>query len=158
VGEVIHVDFAKLSSPPSDIWPEGVDPQNIISFEEMKRKHQRETSGINPDFTPQDLQKLEYFSSLLDYPGNTSTVVNTHYKGVSLPEQFMSNTRLFLNWSYKSGITDFQFDQWGVRGGMTFGGTPFFVEIPWTAIWQICKADDPGNSLKIWPMKEQVEE
>lgn len=158
MGDVIHVDFATRSpKPAAPLWPEGVDPNNVLSFEAHKLAVQKSTSDENPGFTPMDLQKLEYFSALLDFPGQTSVTVNSHYAGVLLPSRFQNKTNLRLNWSYKSGITDFQFDQWGVRGGMSFGGEAFFVELPWPSVWQICKLDDPLSSLKIWPTEDPEE-
>lgn len=158
MGEVIYVDFATRSPrPAAPLWPEG-EVDNIISFEEKKLEFQKKKEQEAIKFTPADLDKLEYFSALLDFPGLTMTTINSHCAGLVLPDALKGRTNLRLSWSYKSGVKNFQFDQWGIKGGLSFGKNMFFVEVPWAAVWQVFKADDPLASLKIWPVIEQGHE
>ncbi|MBK7861510.1 MAG: stringent starvation protein B [Archangiaceae bacterium] len=57
--------------------------------------------------------------------------------GVLVPEHLRKEAQLVLNLSYKFSPPDLTVSEWGVRQTLTFGGAPFTVAVPWSALYAI---------------------
>ncbi len=53
--------------------------------------------------------------------------------GVVVPDSCNTNV-VHLNFSYRYMIPDFCVDDKGIRASLSFGGVPFFCDIPWEAV------------------------
>lgn len=149
MGKLIEVDFKSLTSPAKDLYPEDVDPDNVIPF-----PVERVVKA-----TPSDLEKVTLFANYLDFPGMTGTAVNSKDPLVRVPEHLKEQTVLRLNWSYKSNAKKFKFDKEGVSAILSFGGNPFNVFVPWSAVWMIYKVDQESRapimeSVEVWAVEE----
>ena len=69
--------------------------------------------------------------------------------GVHVPAHLRGREWLVLNWSYRYGVSDFAFDDSGVRASLSFGGCPHACEIPWDAVFGV--TDDSRESGRFWP-------
>ena len=70
-------------------------------------------------------------------------------EGVSVPEQFASESHLRLNVSYRFGIHDFEVGEERVVATLSFGGRPFKCVVPWTAIFAMT-SQSTGDG-QVWP-------
>jgi stringent starvation protein B len=55
--------------------------------------------------------------------------------GVVVPEQFMNQPTLNLNFDHLFRIPDFSYDEHGVRASLSFGGVDRWCDVPWTAVY-----------------------
>lgn len=81
-------------------------------------------------------QKSAQFEELVD-KGVVMVTFDTRVEGVSVPEQFRGTPQLHLNFSYDYQIRDFEFDDYGVRASLSFGGKNHFCDIPWEAVYML---------------------
>ena len=118
---------------------------NVIHVDFSKKKQTLETK--KPDKLSSE--KLDYFLDLLDR-GKTQTLVNSDSPTVRVPGHLKKNPALLISWSYKFGLPDFEIDEFGVRGTLTFKGEPFHVDLPWVDVWMIYRPEDGIDSRRIW--------
>jgi hypothetical protein len=107
-----------------------------IDFKNKKLLYKKEIDS-DKDIPDQiNLEKLSYFSELI-----TDQVVavkaNTRYEGVDIPLEYKSHLSMITTWSYKFQMTDFAFDEKGIRGTLSFRGKPHFTVLPWGSVWSI---------------------
>jgi stringent starvation protein B len=69
--------------------------------------------------------------------GMTMIHLDARRPGVVVPEHLRKEAHLLLNLSYKFSPPDLTVSEWGVRQTLTFGGTPFCVAVPWSALYAI---------------------
>lgn len=69
--------------------------------------------------------------------GMTMIHLDARRPGVVVPEHLKKEAHLLLNLSYKFSPPDLTVSEWGVRQTLTFGGTPFCVAVPWSALYAI---------------------
>lgn len=98
-----------------------------------------------------NLDKMNYFSSLLQQ-GMTTIRINTKCNGVVLPNHLKDQLLTQLNWSVKFRIPDFQYDERGVRGTLSFNKTPCYTDVPWEGVWAMALAH--GEKTREW--KESI--
>jgi stringent starvation protein B len=90
--------------------------------------------------SPEDLEagaeKLRLFASLLD-EGTVMVTLDSRRDGVVVPAQFTEQPRLNLNFDHQFRISDFDYDEVGVRASLSFGGVDRWCEVPWTAVYMM---------------------
>jgi stringent starvation protein B len=70
--------------------------------------------------------------------------------GVRVPTKFKDELQLNLDFSTRfAGVQDLEWDEVGVRSTLTFGGQPFFCDVPWSAVWAMRSHVD--NQMMLWP-------
>ncbi len=86
-------------------------------------------SGDKPDKKTRLLAALER--------GMTMIHLDARRPGVVVPDHLKREAHLLLNLSYKFSPPDLTVSEWGVRQTLTFGGVPFCVAVPWSALYAI---------------------
>lgn len=102
-----------------------------------------------PSLDQASIEKLKYFEELLGQ-GKTDTILDARASGVAVPAEFRKNPALLLAWSHQFGIEDFEYDEEGVRGTLSFQKKLFYVNIPWKSVWMISQSSDPEESSRAW--------
>ena len=93
-------------------------------------------------------EKLRMFARLIE-KGMVMVTVDTRANEVRVPTRFGGELQLNLNFSHRFGLEDFDYDDVGVRASLSFGGTPAFCDLPWTAVYGMTSHID-GERL-LWP-------
>lgn len=81
-------------------------------------------------------EKLGVFSDMVER-GTVLVTLDARREDVTVPPQFRGELRLNLNFCHMFGIPDFEYDEWGVRASLSFGGVDFYCDIPWTAVYMM---------------------
>lgn len=130
---VIQFPFGAASSPDADEAIAEAPPE----LPEL-------TEGVQTDSD----NLLGQFTRMIDQ-GLTSVLVNSWVQGVSLPRELMNQARLLLNWSYRFHLPDFEFDEVGIRGTLSFASGDHFVQLPWASIYVMFLKN--GDAWAYWP-------
>lgn len=80
------------------------------------------------------LTQFEAFSQMIA-EGKTLVIFDGTFDGVLVPDHLKILPRVDLNWSLRFGLQDFEFDERGVRGTLSFNREPFYCDIPWAAVY-----------------------
>jgi len=80
--------------------------------------------------------KWELFGELLQN-GITTLHIDARRPEVRVPPHLKNEPWLALNYSYRYGIADFDFDDQIVAASLSFGGRPFPCRVPWSAVFAI---------------------
>lgn len=95
--------------------------------------------AVKKSVIPEDpiaAEKLEHFTRLID-AGMVLVSLDTRKPGVSIPEGFRGDPQLGLNFSHRFGISDFDYDEQGVRATLSFQGNGHYCDIPWGAVFML---------------------
>lgn len=70
---------------------------------------------------------------------------------VAVPQRFRSDASLVLRFGYtlQPAIRDLQIDDDAISGTLTFGGSPFHVVLPWTAVYAAMVEGEQRGT--VWP-------
>jgi hypothetical protein len=93
-------------------------------------------------------EKLRMFARLIE-KGMVMVTIDSRVDNARLPSRFAGELQLNLNFSHRFGLADFDYDDDGLRASLSFGGTPFFCDIPWTAVYGMTSSIDGERML--WP-------
>lgn len=76
--------------------------------------------------------------------------VDPRSEEVIVPTGFEQGPQLVLQFGYNLAlpIPDLEIDEFGIRGTLSFRQTPFFCDLPWSAIFAL--VDEEGRGL-VWP-------
>ncbi len=85
---------------------------------------------------PTDPEKLALFSDMVD-EGTVLVTIDARRPDVVVPPQFKDELRLNLNFCHMFGIPDFDYDEFGVRASLSFGGVDQWCDIPWDAVYML---------------------
>lgn len=118
--KVIHVDFAN------------------------KRVLRKEVRSHRPAGLAKD--KLSYFAQLID-EGMTSIVVDGRAPNTRLPAHLRGQPSVVLNWSHRFELPDFEYDEKGVRGTLSFKGEAFTTNVPWRSVHAIFSTRNPNMGM-----------
>lgn len=77
--------------------------------------------------------KCEVFEVMIE-EGMVMVTLDPRMEGVEVPQQFQGSSELHLNFSHMFHIDDFDYDQEGVRASLSFQGTRYFCDIPWSSV------------------------
>ena len=72
--------------------------------------------------------------------------------GVVVPKNLKVDHHLRLNLSWRYNPPDLTLSEWGVRETLSFGGTPWQIAVPWSAIFAITGSDEQ----QAWLFPEDV--
>jgi stringent starvation protein B len=97
----------------------------------------------------EDAEKLQRFTELIQ-KGMVMATLDARKDGVQVPSRFATDPQLNLNFSHRFGVSDFAYDARGVRSTLTFGGQPYFCDIPWTAVWGLRSHVDNPDHVVLW--------
>lgn len=78
-------------------------------------------------------EKRDTIETLLE-KGMVMITLDARHEEASLPEYLTSEPQLVLNISTRFNLP-LEIDDWGVHATLTFRGSPFHCEIPWSAIY-----------------------
>lgn len=81
-------------------------------------------------------EKLGVFSDLIE-KGTVLVTLDARVDGVTVPGHLSDQHRLGLNFCHLYGIPDFEYDGWGVRASLSFGGRDSYCDIPWGAVYMM---------------------
>lgn len=93
-------------------------------------------------------EKLRDFTEMIER-GMVMVTLDARRFGVRVPPRFAGELELRLNFSLRFQVADFRYDGRGVRASLSFQGTAFFCDVPWTAIYQLRSHVD--NQVRLWP-------
>ncbi len=117
------------------------DKDNVVRVDFRRRAVVDEAGEVQselPPVAPPEPQvpatKLERFSGMLEH-GMVQVTFDTRVKGVSVPEQFRGTPQLHLNFSLRFRVEDFDYDEAGIRGSLSFDSGEYFCVIPWPAVY-----------------------
>lgn len=117
---------------------------------DFKTRKVKSVVGKQPPTLPkQKLGKFEAFSGMV-VAARTTVVLDATRPDVLLPEHLKAFVLVRIDWSHRFGLTDFEYDDRGVRGTLTFGGDPCFVNIPWDAVYGMEQPEIKGSGRE-WP-------
>lgn len=85
---------------------------------------------------PANEEKLGVFAEMIE-KGTVLVTLDARRDGVEVPPQFVGEMRLNLNFCYQFGIPDFEFDGWGVRASLSFGGRDQWCDLPWSSVYMM---------------------
>ena len=80
--------------------------------------------------------KWGLFAELLQ-EGVTTLHLDARRPQVRVPSHLANEPWLALNYSYRYGISDFEFDEEAVFASLSFGGRPFACRVPWSAVFAV---------------------
>src|SRR5690606_2576050 len=83
---------------------------------------------------PGNYEKLRRFSEMVD-EGTVLVTLDARRAGVVAPSRLTGEMRLNLDFCYGFGIPDFDFDEYGVRASLSFGGLDVYCDIPWPSVY-----------------------
>jgi stringent starvation protein B len=127
-GKVVRVDFAAKKQKP---------PQPKL-----------EAPPAASTLTPDRPEKLRVFARLVER-GMVMVTLDARKDNARVPPKLAGELQLNLNFSHRFGRDDFFYDDDGVRSSLMFGGQPFFVDVPWTAVYSLSSHVDGERCM--WP-------
>jgi len=130
--------------PPFDDGISQVDNVVKVNF---TRASSKEECDLSPSLKS-NLEKLTLFTKLLE-KGIVSIVLDAQLKEVQVPLEFKEASNLRLNFSYRYGLKDLEFDSIGLRATLSFPRGFYFCEISWHAVYLI--ELENGHSGAVWP-------
>lgn len=81
-------------------------------------------------------QKFAVFSRFLS-KGKVMVTLDARRPGVSVPAHLAQEPQLNLDFSERFGLSDFMYDERGVRASLSFNRQPFFCDVPWSAVYAL---------------------
>ncbi len=111
-------------------------PDNVLSMSSVK-KH--EPGVLSAEQRLVNNNKKGLFSEWLTQ-GIVSVLLDARSNGVKVPPEFAEHGDLRLNFSYNFHVPDFNFNELGVWGSMSFDSGEFFCYLPWPAVYGIQSA------------------
>lgn len=135
-------------------------PDNVVRVDfaarAKKRAAEKVPKGLTIPLPPSSAdmasdrpEKLRMFARLAER-GMVMVTLDARPAALArVPVKFQSELQLNLNFSHRFGLPDFGYDDDGLRASLSFGGTPFFCDIPWTAVYGMTSHVD-GERL-LWP-------
>lgn len=97
---------------------------------------------------PERPEKLRMFARLIER-GMVMVTLDARTGLARVPAKLASELQLNLNFSHRFGLEDFDYDDDGVRASLSFGGQPFFCDVPWSTVYGLTSHVD-GERL-LWP-------
>ncbi len=81
-------------------------------------------------------EKFGVFVEMIE-KGTVLVTIDTRREGVIVPDHLAGELRLNLNFCHLFGIADFEYDGWGVRASLSFGGQDMLCDVPWPAVYMM---------------------
>lgn len=97
---------------------------------------------------PERPEKLRMFARLIER-GMVMVTLDARTGLARVPSKLAGELQLNLNFSHRFGLEDFDYDDDGVRASLSFGGQPFFCDLPWSTVYGMTSHVD-GERL-LWP-------
>lgn len=129
---VVRVDFAAKRARPTPKPPKPARAQPPSAAE----------------LTPERPEKLRMFARLIER-GMVMVTLDARTGIARVPVKLASELQLNLNFSHRFGLEDFDYDDDGVRASLSFGGHPFFCDLPWSTVYGMTSHVDGERML--WP-------
>lgn len=92
-------------------------------------------------------QKFAVFSRFVA-KGKVMVTLDARRTGVSVPSHLAQESQLNLDFSDRFGLSDFAYDERGVRASLSFNRQPFFCDVPWSAVYALFSHAD--NERLTW--------
>jgi len=99
------------------------------------------------------LEKQRKLEAMLEC-GVAMVYLDAQKPGVRLPMHLQAHPYVMLNFSYRFSPPDLNVNPWGVSATLSFEGKPFFVSIPWPAVF----AMRSQVTMEFWLFPEDVPE
>jgi hypothetical protein len=130
---VLHIDFRRGRVADED----STDELDVSRTDDAAGEPDEETDdGADHDFVALGgaTEKLVVFEEMLEH-GIVLLTFDTRVKGVEVPAAFRGTPQLHLSFSMRFRIDDFEVDEDGVRGTLSFDDGPFRCIVPWEAVY-----------------------
>lgn len=146
------VDDEDESGEPAAVSPVG-RADNVVRVDFAAKKPKPKVPVLtqppaSSELGPERPEKLRMFARLIER-GMVMVTVDARRDNARVPTRLAGEIQLNLNFSYKFAVDDFFYDDDGVRASLSFQGQPFFVDLPWTAVYGMHSHVD-GERM-IWP-------
>jgi stringent starvation protein B len=92
-------------------------------------------------------QKFAVFSRFVS-KGKVMVTLDARRTGVTVPAHLANEPQLNLDFSERFGLSDFVYDERGVRASLSFNRQPFFCDVPWASVYALFSHAD--NERLTW--------
>ena len=129
-------------------------PSNVVRVDFAAKKQKAKQPSFTQPPSSSELatgdrpEKLRVFARLIER-GMVMVTVDARRDNAQVPPRFRGELQLNLNFSHKFNVADFFYDDEGGRCSLSFQGTPFFCDVPWSAVWGLTAHADGERVL--WP-------
>jgi hypothetical protein len=131
---------------------DGSDNVVRVDFAAKRPKATPKPTRLQPpaavELGPERPEKLRVFARLIER-GMVMVTLDARSGLARVPPKLAGELQLNLNFSHRFGLEDFDYDDDGVRASLSFGGQPFFCDLPWSTVYGMTSHVD-GERL-LWP-------
>ena len=131
---------------------DGSDNVVRVDFSAKRPKVTPKPTRLQPpaavELGPERPEKLRVFARLIER-GMVMVTLDARTGLARVPPKLAGELQLNLNFSHRFGLEDFDYDDDGVRASLSFGGQPFFCDLPWSTVYGMTSHVD-GERL-LWP-------
>lgn len=105
------------------------DKQNVVRVDFKRAQRTSPSDPLAP-------QKFAVFSRFIA-KGKVMVTLDARRTGVNVPSHLANEPQLNLDFSERFGLSDFVYDERGVRASLSFNRQPFFCDVPWSAVYAL---------------------
>jgi hypothetical protein len=108
---------------------DGGDKQNVVRVDFKRAQRSSPSDPLAP-------QKFAVFSRFIA-KGKVMVTLDARRTGVNVPSHLANEPQLNLDFSERFGLSDFVYDERGVRASLSFNRQPFFCDVPWSSVYAL---------------------
>jgi hypothetical protein len=105
------------------------DKQNVVRVDFKRAQRTSPSDPLAP-------QKFAVFSRFIA-KGKVMVTLDARRTGVNVPSHLANEPQLNLDFSERFGLSDFMYDERGVRASLSFNRQPFFCDVPWSSVYAL---------------------
>lgn len=119
---------------------DAADKQNVVRVDFKRAQRSSPSDPLAP-------QKFAVFSRFIA-KGKVMVTLDARRTGVTVPSHLADEPQLNLDFSDRFGLSDFVYDERGVRASLSFNRQPFFCDVPWSSVYALFSHAD--NERLTW--------
>lgn len=105
------------------------DKANVVRVDFKRAQRTSPSDPLAP-------QKFAVFSRFIA-KGKVMVTLDARRTGVTVPSHLAHESQLNLDFSERFGLSDFVYDERGVRASLSFNRQPFFCDVPWASVYAL---------------------
>ena len=102
-------------------------------------------SGGRHDTEPQP-EVLRIFEELIER-GPVTLTLDSRVAGTIVPQKYLGDLCINLQFCHEFDIPDFHFDKYGVRASLLFSGEDLFCDVPWQSVYVMVGQGEDGIAV-----------
>ena len=107
---------------------------NVVHVDFRNRAAASEPEADSGGLESGEASKLESFAGMVEH-GMVMVMFDTRAPGVDVPRNCCGTPQLHLNFSHRFRLPDFEYDEDGIRGTLSFDEGDHRCVIPWDAVY-----------------------